>query len=80
MGSIMQSALDLVLPYTHTRKQFNTPIAHNQLVQGKLADMYVRLQTSRAFTHMTASTIDHGGKQKPSSTHSKHRVIEFHVT
>ena len=60
----MQSALDLVLPYTHTRKQFNTPIAHNQLVQGKLADMYVRLQTSRAFTHMTASAIDNGGKQK----------------
>ncbi|KAL9062488.1 MAG: hypothetical protein Q9157_008876, partial [Trypethelium eluteriae] len=58
---IMQSALDLVLPYTHTREQFNTPIAHNQLVQGKLADMYVRLQTARAFTHATASAIDNGG-------------------
>ncbi|KAI9683304.1 MAG: hypothetical protein M1822_006169 [Bathelium mastoideum] len=57
---IMQAALDLVLPYTHTRKQFNTPIAHNQLVQGKLADMYVRLQTARAFTQSTASAIDNG--------------------
>jgi isovaleryl-CoA dehydrogenase len=54
----MQSALDLVLPYTHTRKQFNTPIAHNQLVQGKLADMYTKLAASRAYTYATARQID----------------------
>ncbi|BCR89396.1 uncharacterized protein ACHE_50594A [Aspergillus chevalieri] len=36
---IMQASLDLVLPYTHQRKQFGTPIAHNQLIQGKLADI-----------------------------------------
>lgn len=54
----MQSALDLVLPYTHIRKQFNTPIAHNQLVQGKLADMYTKLAASRAYTYTTAKTID----------------------
>lgn len=54
----MQAALDLVLPYTHTRKQFGTPIAHNQLIQGKLADMYTKLSASRAYTYATARQID----------------------
>jgi isovaleryl-CoA dehydrogenase len=54
----MQAALDLVLPYTHTRKQFNTLIAHNQLIQGKLADMYTKLCASRAYTYSTARRID----------------------
>ncbi|KAL8979087.1 MAG: hypothetical protein Q9205_005491 [Flavoplaca limonia] len=36
---LMQAALDIALPYTHTRTQFGHPIAHNQLVQGKLADI-----------------------------------------
>ena len=57
---IMQACLDLVLPYTHQRKQFDTPIAHNQLVQGKLADMYTKLQAARAYTYTTAKTIDEG--------------------
>ncbi|OJD32318.1 isovaleryl-dehydrogenase [Diplodia corticola] len=55
---IMQSVLDLVLPYTHTRTQFNQPIAHNQLVQGKLADMHTKLQASRAYTHAVARAVD----------------------
>lgn len=54
----MQAALDLALPYTHTRKQFGSPIAHNQLVQGKLADMYTKLQVSKAYTYNTARQID----------------------
>ena len=54
----MQSALDLILPYTHSRRQFSNPIAHNQLVQGKLADMYTKLSASRAYTSLTASRID----------------------
>ena len=54
----MQSALDIALPYTHTRKQFNSPIAHNQLIQGKLADMYTKLAASRAYTYATAKQID----------------------
>jgi isovaleryl-CoA dehydrogenase len=57
---IMQACLDVVLPYTHQRKQFGTPIAHNQLVQGKLADMYVALQTARAYTYSTAELVDQG--------------------
>ena len=56
----MQSALDLVLPYTHTRKQFGSPIAHNQLIQGKLADMYTKLAVSRAYTYATARAVDNG--------------------
>lgn len=60
VSSIMQAALDLVLPYTHTRKQFGTPIAHNQLIQGKLADMYTKLAASRAYTYSTAREVDNG--------------------
>jgi isovaleryl-CoA dehydrogenase len=59
---IMQACMDLVLPYTHTRKQFDTPIAHNQLVQGKLADMYTKLQASRAYTYATAKKVDEEGE------------------
>ncbi|KAL4799658.1 acyl-CoA dehydrogenase/oxidase [Aspergillus venezuelensis] len=55
---IMQASLDLVLPYTHVRKQFGTPIAHNQLIQGKLADMHTKLAASRAYTYATARHID----------------------
>ena len=58
---LMQAALDLVLPYTHSRKQFGTPIAHNQLIQGKLADMYTKLQASRAYTYATAKSVDEEG-------------------
>lgn len=57
----MQAAMDLVLPYTHSRKQFNTPIAHQQLVQGKLADMYTKMQASRSYTYTTARQVDEEG-------------------
>jgi len=59
---IMQASLDLVLPYTHQRKQFGVPIAHNQLVQGKLADMYTKLQVSRSYTYATAKKVDEEGQ------------------
>jgi isovaleryl-CoA dehydrogenase len=59
---IMQSALDVALPFTHQRKQFGNPIAHNQLVQGKLADMYTKLQASRAYTYDTARKVDEFGQ------------------
>ncbi len=57
---IMQSAMDYVLPYVHERKQFNQAIGTFQLMQGKLADMYVALQTSRAFTYRVAQMLDQG--------------------
>ncbi len=58
---LMQAALDVALPFTHQRKQFGQPIAHNQFVQGKLADMYTKLQASRAYTYATAKTVDEDG-------------------
>jgi len=58
---IMQAALDVALPFSHQRKQFGQPIAHNQLVQGKLADMYTKLQASRAYTYNTARAVDEEG-------------------
>jgi isovaleryl-CoA dehydrogenase len=61
---IMQAAMDVVLPFTHQRKQFGTPIAHNQLVQGKLADMYTKLQVSRSYTYDTARIVDEVGQIK----------------
>ncbi|KAI0878037.1 acyl-CoA dehydrogenase NM domain-like protein [Hypoxylon argillaceum] len=58
---LMQAALDVALPFAHQRKQFGAPIAHNQLVQGKLADMYTKLQASRAYTYATAKAVDEEG-------------------
>ncbi|GKU04548.1 isovaleryl- dehydrogenase [Fusarium langsethiae] len=58
---IMQAALDVTLPFTHQRKQFGQPIAHNQLLQGKLADMYTKLQASRSYTYSTAKAVDENG-------------------
>ena len=55
---LMAASLDLSLPYTHTRTQFETPIAHHQLVQGKLADMYTKYSASSAYTHSVARTLD----------------------
>lgn len=57
---IMQACMDVVLPYTHQRKQFGKPIATFQLVQGKLADMYTTLTASRSFLYNTALGCDAG--------------------
>ncbi len=51
---IMQAAMDLVLPYLHERKQFDRPIGTFELMQGKIADMYTALQSSRAFCYHVA--------------------------
>jgi isovaleryl-CoA dehydrogenase len=57
---IMQSALDLVLPYVHERKQFGAAIGTFQLVQAKLADMYVGLNACRAYVYAVAKACDRG--------------------
>jgi isovaleryl-CoA dehydrogenase len=46
---IMQACLDAVLPYVRERKQFGKPIGTFQLMQGKIADMYVALNSARAY-------------------------------
>ena len=57
---IMQACLDTVLPYIHERKQFGQAIGEFQLMQGKLADMYVALSTARAYTYAVARACDRG--------------------
>jgi len=57
---IMQAALDAVLPYVHEREQFGAPIGSFQLVQAKLADMYVALNASRAYVYAVARACDNG--------------------
>ena len=57
---IMQSCLDVVIPYIHERKQFGQPIGEFQLMQGKLADMYTSLSASRAYVYAVARACDSG--------------------
>jgi isovaleryl-CoA dehydrogenase len=57
---IMQACMDLTMPYVVTRKQFNTKIGEFQLMQGKIADMYVKLQTSRSYVYSIARDADSG--------------------
>ncbi len=57
---IMQACLDVVLPYVHERKQFDTPIGEFQLMQGKLADMYTTMNASRAYVYAVARACDRG--------------------
>lgn len=55
---IMQACLDLVLPYIHERKQFDKPIGTNQLIQGKIADMYTQLSAARCLSYSVAQACD----------------------
>ena len=57
---IMQACMDVVMPYVHERKQFGSSIGEFQLVQGKLADMYTRMNATRAYTYAVAKACDNG--------------------
>ena len=57
---IMQAAMDVVVPYVHTRKQFGAAIGTFQLVQGKLADMYTTTNACRAYVYAVAKACDRG--------------------
>jgi isovaleryl-CoA dehydrogenase len=57
---IMQACLDTVIPYVRERKQFGKPIGAFQLIQAKVADMYVALQSARAYTYAVAKSCDAG--------------------
>lgn len=57
---LMQAALDIVIPYVHEREQFGQKIGEFQLIQGKLADMYVTLSASRAYVYAVAKACDQG--------------------
>ncbi|MCF8882804.1 isovaleryl-CoA dehydrogenase [Erythrobacter sp. SN021] len=55
---VMQACLDTVIPYLRERKQFGKPIGSFQLMQAKVADMYVALQSARAYTYAVAKSCD----------------------
>ncbi len=57
---IMQACMDVVMPYVHERKQFGQPIGQFQLVQGKLADMYVTMNSCKAYVYAVAKACDRG--------------------
>jgi isovaleryl-CoA dehydrogenase len=57
---IMQACMDIVMPYVHERKQFGQPIGTFQLVQGKVADMYVTMNACKAYVYAVAKACDRG--------------------
>jgi isovaleryl-CoA dehydrogenase len=57
---IMAACMDLVMPYIHDRKQFGRSIGEFQLMQGKIADMYTAMNSSRAYVYAVAQAADRG--------------------
>jgi isovaleryl-CoA dehydrogenase len=57
---VMQACLDLVIPYVHQRTQFGQAIGRFQLIQAKLADMYVALNAAKAYVYAVAKACDRG--------------------
>jgi isovaleryl-CoA dehydrogenase len=57
---LMSAAMDVVMPYVHERRQFGEPIGSFQLIQAKLADMYVGLNACRAYVYAVARACDQG--------------------
>jgi isovaleryl-CoA dehydrogenase len=77
---LMQAALDIAMPYVRERKQFNAPIGTFGLMQGKIADMYTALQSSRAYAYLVAQNYDQGVKSRidPASCllHASHSAVQ----
>jgi isovaleryl-CoA dehydrogenase len=61
---LMQSAIDVTLPYVRERKQFNAPIGSFEIMQAKIADMYTAPQSARAYAYMIAQQFDAGVKSR----------------
>jgi isovaleryl-CoA dehydrogenase len=57
---IMQACMDVVIPYVHERQQFGQAIGRFQLVQAKLADMYVTMNAARSYVYTVAKACDEG--------------------
>ena len=57
---IMQACLDVVIPYVHERQQFGQPIGRFQLIQAKLADMYVTANAAKSYVYAVARACDEG--------------------
>ena len=69
---IMAACLDEVMPYVKERRQFGQPIGSFQLMQGKIADMYVALNTARAYVYEVAKACD-SGDRKSTRLNSSHQ-------
>ncbi len=61
---LMQAAIDIALPYVRERRQFDAAIGTFGLMQGKIADMYTALQSSRAYAYQVARDYDAGHKSR----------------
>jgi isovaleryl-CoA dehydrogenase len=57
---IMQACLDVVIPYVHERQQFGQPIGRFQLIQAKLADLYVTANAAKSYVYAVARACDDG--------------------
>jgi isovaleryl-CoA dehydrogenase len=57
---LMQAAMDVVIPYVHERKQFGEPVGSFQIMQAKLADMYVTMNAAKAYVYAVARACDEG--------------------
>jgi isovaleryl-CoA dehydrogenase len=57
---LMQACMDVVLPYVHERKQFGAPIGSFQIMQAKIADMYVTMNAAKAYVYAVARACDRG--------------------
>jgi isovaleryl-CoA dehydrogenase len=57
---IMAACMDVVVPYIHEREQFGQPIGEFQLMQGKIADMYVTMNACRAYVYAVAKASERG--------------------
>ncbi|NNG04458.1 MAG: isovaleryl-CoA dehydrogenase [Inquilinus sp.] len=57
---IMQSCMDVVVPYVHEREQFGQPIGTFQIMQAKLADMYTIMNAAKAYVYTVAKACDRG--------------------
>ena len=64
---IMQSCLDIVIPYVHQREQFGQPIGEFQLIQAKLADMYTAISASQSYVYSVARAADRGESSRKDS-------------
>src|SRR4051794_32113671 len=57
---LMQACMDVVIPYVHDRKQFGRPIGQFQIMQAKIADMYVTMNAAKSYVYMVARACDDG--------------------
>src|ERR1700712_112760 len=57
---IMQACMDVVIPYVHDRQQFGQPIGRFQMMQAKLADMYVTMNAAKSYVYTVARACDEG--------------------